>query len=234
MEATGARERLYRAVVADEVAAAVRHGLVNKLAGVGALAFLLRRQLSEGESAATGTLALLDAELGKATAMLDLHYLEPPRPDPPPLPLAAAVAETVRTYGPRPAGVALLGPAPHPATVLVDAAELDLALVCLLDNACEAVAERGGRVAARIAEVPAPTEGPMIAVEVADDGPGLSSEVAARARERFFTTRPGRLGLGLTITARIAQRARGHLILDDAATGSPGAVARLVLPRGPG
>ena len=75
----------------------------------------------------------------------------------------------------------------------------------------------------------------MTAIEVTDDGPGLNEEGRRRAREPFFTTKPGRLGIGLGVAARIAQRWRGAIELDARPAGSGqeaprGLVARLLLP----
>ena len=66
-------------------------------------------------------------------------------------------------------------------------------------------------------------------IEVVDDGPGLSGEAAQHALDAFFTTRPGRLGLGLNIAKRTAARSRGTLEL-GAAEGR-GTRAAIVLPR---
>jgi signal transduction histidine kinase len=221
MDRAAARERLYRRFIAEEIAGSLRHRLVNKLAGVGALAFHLKRQLPAGPSAAAAAsvLPLLDAEVGEASAALDRRFLPPARPDS--VPLVAALTETLRAFEPaRTAGVELVGPAADPSAALVEADELDLAVFCLLENACEALG--AGVVRLRCQEVPG-ADG-MVAVEVIDDGPALPSD----ARNPFFTTKPGRLGLGLNVAERVALRAGGRLELD----GGAGVTARLVLPRG--
>jgi signal transduction histidine kinase len=68
---------------------------------------------------------------------------------------------------------------------------------------------------------------PLVAVEIADDGPGLDEGGRRRALEPFFTTKAGRLGIGLNVAARIAQRWRGTVQLEAAPRGL---VARLTLP----
>lgn len=222
MDRATARERLYRRFIAEEVAAGLRHKLVNKLAGVGALAFHLKRQLPAGAStaAAASVLPLLDAEVGEASAALDVRFLGPARPQP--VPLVPALAETLRAFErTRTAGVELVGPARGPPAALVDADELDLAVFCLLENACEAVRPSPGIVRLRCQEMPGPDA--MVAVEVIDDGPALPDG----ARDPFFTTKPGRLGLGLNVANRVAMRAGGRLELD----GGAGVTARLVLAR---
>jgi len=212
------RERLLRLFVAEEVASTLRHQLVNKISAVGALTFHLRRQLPQGTpEAATSVLPLIDAELAQASQRLDLRFLGPARGG-----ASADVGEAVEralAALPRPPGVEVVrprGPAPPAAS---DGGELELAIFCLVENALEAAARA---VTVRWGQAP-----DLAVVEVADDGPGLDEAARRQARAPFFTTRPGRLGVGLNVATRVAQRWRGSLELDDA---RPGLVARLSLP----
>ena len=73
-------------------------------------------------------------------------------------------------------------------------------------------------------------------VEVADRGPGLPPEHAARVFERFFRADPSRArasggsGLGLSIVASIAEAHGGRAEVDSAP--GEGTVFRVVLPLG--
>jgi signal transduction histidine kinase len=216
------RERLHRQFVAEEVASALRHRLVNKVAAVGALNFHLKRQLPpETPSAATSVLPLIDAEVAQASQALDLRFLAPPA-SVEAVALAAVLDDGLGLL-PRPAGIELVGPGAVTAVVRGDAGELVLAVRCLAENALEA-ARAQVRVRVTAAE---PRAGvPLVAIEIEDDGPGLDEAGRRQAREPFFTTRPGHLGLGLNIALRIAQRGQGALELG----GRAGLVARLLLP----
>src|SRR4051812_47078631 len=169
MDRAAARERLYRRFVAEEVAAGLRHTLVNKLAGLGALTYHLKRLLTPGDAGAT-VLPMMDDQIAQATTALELRLLPLPETHPDPVPLAAAVAETVRTCGPRAPGVELVGPGQDLAAAMIDADELDLAVSCLLENACDAVAGPGGLVRVRCAELATHGRAPLVTVEVTDDG----------------------------------------------------------------
>ena len=84
---------------------------------------------------------------------------------------------------------------------------LEHALVNLLLNACDA-SPRGGSV-----EIRAQRLGAGIEFAVRDEGQGISPEVAARAAEPFFTTKPADrgTGLGLAIASEIAKTHHGTL-----------------------
>lgn len=222
-----ARQRLYLQLVAEEVASAMRHRVVNKIAAVGALTFHLRRQLPPTGTppSALAVLPMIDGELAQASQALDLRFLGPQDQAPAAVDLAALADGLLSTMA-HPPGVELVGPGGGRPAVAADAGELDLALFCLLENAIEAVGPEG-KVSVRLGDAEPRGGAPMVAVEVTDDGPTIAEADLARAREAFFTTKPGRLGLGLNVAVRIAQRWRGGVEL---ARGRRGVVARLLLP----
>ena len=65
-------------------------------------------------------------------------------------------------------------------------------------------------------------------IAVADDGPGVSDEIAPRIFEPFFTTRSGGTGLGLAVVRTVAESFGGSIQLERNASG--GATFRLRLP----
>ena len=82
--------------------------------------------------------------------------------------------------------------------------------VNLVANAAQAVAD-GGRVSLALEP-----DGEAVKVSVADDGSGMPPDVAARAFEPFFTTRPGvGIGLGLPIVQGIVERHGGKVALES-------------------
>lgn len=72
---------------------------------------------------------------------------------------------------------------------------------------------------------------PGLAVDVADNGPGLTAGQRTNVFEPFFTTKPGGMGLGLALVRRIAE---AHLGTVEAVEAAGGAVIRVNLPRGGG
>jgi signal transduction histidine kinase len=106
------------------------------------------------------------------------------------------------------------------------AGELNQVWTNLIDNAVDAMDGPGTlRLTAR-------ADGDGVVVEVADTGPGMPPEVAARAFEPFFTTKEvgSGTGLGLDIARRIVEERHGGAIT---IASHPGAtVLRVRLPPG--
>ena len=104
------------------------------------------------------------------------------------------------------------------------AGELNQVWTNPIDNAVDAMGESGTlRVATRV-------EDGEVVIEIADTGPGMPPDVAARAFEPFYTTKDvGKgTGLGLDIARRIiVERHRGQIMIDS----RPGeTVLRVKLP----
>lgn len=85
------------------------------------------------------------------------------------------------------------------------------ALNVLLRNALEVTPE-GGMVDFRVSRTPG-----LIHFEVQDHGPGMEPEVARRAGEPFFTTKPvGKgMGLGLFLVRMVAEQTKGRFSLSS-------------------
>lgn len=63
---------------------------------------------------------------------------------------------------------------------------------------------------------------------MADTGPGMSGDVRRRACEPFFSTRPGCLGIGLSLAQAVARAHSGFLRIGKA--GVPGGYTAVYLP----
>ena len=108
--------------------------------------------------------------------------------------------------------------------VFCSAAQLELALRELLDNAAQA-AGLNGRIMLRTE-----TAGNIAVISVTDNGPGMAPDTLRRATEAFFTTRTSGAGkgLGLAIVERFARRSGG--VLELVSIQGQGTTARLRLP----
>lgn len=125
------------------------------------------------------------------------------------------VADTLKLYEERLDGVELcreLTAAPPP--VLVDREQVKRALVNLIDNALEAMAET--RDDKRL-EVITREVGEHDAVEiiVADSGPGIAPADRERIFTPYFSTRKRGTGLGLAIVSHIVAEHNGRIRVED-------------------
>jgi len=92
----------------------------------------------------------------------------------------------------------------------VDAGQMGQVLLNLINNAAEAMPV-GGRLGLQTSR-----DGGEIVVAVSDTGPGLSPDAQAHLFEPFFSTRPGRTGLGLAVSLGIVQEHGGRIEVTSA------------------
>ena len=85
--------------------------------------------------------------------------------------------------------------------VTVDALQLEQALINVINNAIDAAAEghrAPGYVMVRVAAA-----GKGVRIEIEDNGPGVSEDVAKHLFEPFVTTKQGGMGLGLALSREL-------------------------------
>jgi two-component system sensor kinase FixL len=115
--------------------------------------------------------------------------------------------------------------APGPATVLVDRIQIQQVLTNLMRNAMDAMHDSARREL--VVRTQAAQDG-EIAVVVEDTGPGISEEISAQLFKPFVTTKPGGMGIGLSISKRIVEAHGGTMTVSRNADG--GATFRFTLP----
>jgi two-component system sensor histidine kinase RegB len=107
-----------------------------------------------------------------------------------------------------------------PAPEVLNDHTLSQALLSLYDNAADASPQE--------VEVQAYWDSDTLRLAVLDRGPGVSPEVASRAGQAFFTTKPEGDGLGLFLARTVLERFGGSVRLNNREGG--GACTELVLP----
>ena len=119
-------------------------------------------------------------------------------------------------------------PAPR---ALCDRTMVEQVLLNLTRNAIQAM--DGQPPEARVLEIAVRGSGGWVRVDVADRGPGIAPEVAARLFTPFFTTKPEGMGLGLSLCRTVIEQHGGALDFEnlrDAAGRVLGTRFRFTLP----
>ncbi|HPQ94821.1 MAG: sensor histidine kinase [Thiothrix sp.] len=99
---------------------------------------------------------------------------------------------------------------PDPPLILADRVWLEQILVNLLSNALEAVSE----MPAGVIRLTVTRQSDTLAIVIGDNGPGIRAENMQHLFEAFFTTKASGkgLGLGLSISYRLARDMQGDLV----------------------
>ncbi|MCC7071714.1 MAG: response regulator [Deltaproteobacteria bacterium] len=127
------------------------------------------------------------------------------------------------------------------ATVEADPGQLQQVIINLVANAGEAMATNGGSLSVRVFRAAVGDDelqrdflgqglraGPMVWLEVADTGVGMTPEVQARIFEPFFSTKASGRGLGLSALRGIVRAHQGGVQLTSAP--QRGTTFRVALP----
>jgi signal transduction histidine kinase len=163
----------------------------------------------------------IDRAVALCTRTLDFSREGTPPLAPRRFPLSSLIDEVAPDLGLSEEGMAIECAIPPDLVIEADRDQLYRVLLNLARNAVEAGARRLRFAAAR--------ENGVIAIDIADDGPGLPPKAQDNLFRPFFgSARPGGSGLGLAIARELARAHGGELTLVST-TGS-GTVFRLTLP----
>ncbi|MHC4879924.1 MAG: sensor histidine kinase [Planctomycetota bacterium] len=107
-----------------------------------------------------------------------------------------------------------------------DCVQLQQVVVNLIRNAIDAIVE--AQASERLIEIDVRQNHDWVLLNVRDTGLGITDEQAARIFETFYSTKSGGLGVGMSISRRIAEAHGGRLTL--VSSNGPGADFELALP----
>lgn len=216
-----------------EMASGMAHELTQPLTAILAQAQAGKHLLARQDNAALGK--VLDDTVGQARRAADIlerlrNWSRPQRAPPAPVDLDAAVRSVMTLLGSEAAQRAVtLQPrlSTRPVSVLADPVELEQVIFNLLRNALEAVSEQSEPREVWIELMEA--DG-AVRLDIADNGPGVPTELVPNLFTPFTTTRPEGTGLGLALSQRLVERAGGEIayIPQDR-----GALFRVTLPLAP-
>jgi two-component system nitrogen regulation sensor histidine kinase GlnL len=232
------RERLRdRLAALGEMAAAIAHEVKNPLAGIEVMAGILKRQLADSPDAQSILADIIkECKMANAIVLEVLDFVRPIRLQVENVSITDAIRDSIAlaeghvSRGNVRVNVEL--PEQLPA-IQGDPYQLRQIFTNLLINAFEALNGDGMVSISATAlneEGPAGGEpqGPMVQVEVRDNGPGIPADVLEKIFSPFFTTKPQGSGLGLAIVRKIVDAHDGRIDVGVLDTG--GTRFRVTLP----
>jgi signal transduction histidine kinase len=207
--------RSERLAAVGKMAAMITHEVRNPLSSIGLNTELLEDEV-EGNEEARKLVRAIHREVDRLTAITEdyLSFARLPKPKIAPEainPMVGALAAFVRGDLAAKQVELKVELGDGDPIAMVDAAQLRQCLVNLVRNASEALAPKGrGTVTLRTRAV-----GDRIAIDVEDDGVGISPEVLPRLFDPFFSTKEGGNGLGLALTQQIVKDHGGDLAVQS-------------------
>ena len=236
------RERLRdRLAAVGEMAAVMAHEIKNPLAAIEVVAGLLRRKAPQNDDVQALVKDIIsEAKMANAIVQEVLAFVRPVRLQVDRTSLVDALTSAVvLADGKATRGSILVDTVLPPQLPPLGADQYQLTQVFanLLINAYEALEGRGrivisATVATTAAEGALLPDGQLpvetVVVDITDDGPGMTPEVADKIFNPFFTTKAQGSGLGLAIVRKIVDAHEGRI--DMTTTDGRGTRFRVTLP----
>lgn len=220
-----------RLAALGQMVAGVAHELNNALTSIFGYAQLVQKRTRDFEWESEARHILEEGERARRIARNLLLFARGSKSERGPVNLNEIVVRTleIRAYELRLENIGVeLALNQELPDALADGAQIQQALLNLLVNAEQAIrqAKESGHIWIRTRRVSAD----RIALEVADDGPGIPPEVVLRIFDPFFTTKPAGVGtgLGLSILYGIVHQHGGEVSVENRPGG--GAVFTVELP----
>ena len=216
-----------------QLAAGMAHELRNPLTAIKMLV-QTNREEAEVRGLPAEDLNVIEQEILRMEGRLNvfIDFARPPKPERRRVDLKAVVDQTLALVGGRARKqrvTLVFAPPETPVEVEADGEQVRQLLVNLALNALD-VMPRGGTLEIELR----PPSDHHAELEVRDTGPGIPRRHLSRLYEPFFTSKETGLGLGLSVSQRIARDHGGSLRATNRPQGGACFVLRLPATRGPG
>jgi PAS domain S-box-containing protein len=230
------RERLQERLAAlGSMAASLAHEIRNPLAALELTTALLKRKLGD-KGEVKDLLATLQQQVRRLSGTVEtsLEYVRPLALARSPADLVSVLDAAVEAAAPTenaPKVEIVRHYSPGGVPVSVDSPRFHEALLNLIRNALEAMAERGGvlKLTLEVPSAAAPLPpGSFAQIRVGDTGTGIPDEIRPKIFNPFFSTKTDGSGLGLAWTRKVVDAHGG--ILDVESRPGEGTVFTIRLP----
>ncbi len=207
--------RSERLAALGQLSAGLAHEIRNPLGVIKGSSEMLNQKLATADPLSAELAGYISSEVNRLSSLVSrfLDFARPLHAEPHPCEITSLVDKALKSVGDQWKG----GPvrvsknyAPGLPLALVDENLLEQVFVNLIQNAYEAMGEKGGELSVSIANAQ-PRAGKGLQVRIADTGPGISPEIREQIFNPFFTTKKTGVGLGLSIVSKIMDEHQGSI-----------------------
>jgi two-component system nitrogen regulation sensor histidine kinase NtrY len=209
--------RAQKALAWQEVARRIAHEIKNPLTPIQLAAQRLRKkflaQADDLDQVLLEATASIEHEVGGLKHLVDefSRFARMPQVEPEPVDFEEVVASVLSLYKGLPGIEWDVSLDPGIGRIRLDAQQMRRALINLIDNAVEAMNDRGTiHISTRAAG-----GGGSVRVEVADSGPGIPPADRDKMFAPYFSTKRRGTGLGLAIVHKVITDHRGTIRVED-------------------
>jgi signal transduction histidine kinase len=202
------------------IAPIISHEVRNPLAIIGNSSYFIKTKLGKDgkvDPKVERHLSIIEMELLHANDVFEkiLGYARMPEVKPTPCTLNELVKNAAQTFKGVKLDLAKTSP-----TVSADADLVTRAILCVIENAVQAVGGTETNDGEGKVRVSTKKEGKNGVVIVEDSGTGLPPEALPRLFEPFNTTKPRGIGMGLAFTQKVLGRHKGKVTSEKSKSGS--------------
>jgi two-component system, NtrC family, sensor histidine kinase HydH len=226
--------RSERLAALGQMSAGLAHEIRNPLGVIKGSAEMLSKKIAQSQPLAAELAGYISSEVNRLNSLVArfLDFARPSHLDLHPQQITALLdraIESVIVQFPD-AGISIERHyAPHIPEILVDAQLCEQVFINLLTNAFQAM---NGQGRIQVSAAPESSNGkPGVSITIEDTGPGVPPDLREQIFNPFVTSKPGGVGLGLSIVAKIIDDHHGTIRLES--PDSAGARFRIFLPSSP-
>jgi signal transduction histidine kinase len=199
------REKL---AILGQLAGGVSHELRNPLGVLSNAIYFLKIVLADADEMVIEYLNIISAEIRKSEKIVSdlLSFSRQREAVREQVSLAALTESELVALSPLPEGVILSNQLQYDLPpVIIDPQQIGQVLTNLVTNACQAMTD-GGTLTLNAVD-----EGSLLALSVADTGPGIPPENLNKVFEPLFTTKARGIGLGLAVSKQLVEANQGAI-----------------------
>jgi signal transduction histidine kinase len=221
--------RSERLAALGQLSAGLAHEIRNPLGVIKGSAEMLNQKLAGADPLSAELAGYISSEVNRLSALVSrfLDFARPLHAEPHPEEITALVEKALKSVGDHWKG----GPvrvtrhfAENLPLALLDENLCEQVFVNLIQNAYEAMGEKGGELRVDISKSERSGR-QAIQVRVEDSGPGIPVDIREQIFNPFFTTKKTGVGLGLSIVSKIMDEHQGLIRVE----GTPEEGTRFVL-----